>query len=48
MTGLSHHGIAERLGVYRETVTSALNELKTAGLIEIERKRNTITETERG
>jgi CRP/FNR family cyclic AMP-dependent transcriptional regulator len=39
ITGLSHQDIAERLGVYRETVTSALNELKTAGLIEIGRKR---------
>jgi len=41
--GLSHQDIAERLGVYRETVTSALNELKTAGIIEIGRKRITIT-----
>lgn len=41
--GLSHQDIAERLGVYRETATSALNELKTAGLIEIGRKRITIT-----
>ncbi len=39
ISGLSHQDIAERLGVYRETVTSALNELKTAGLIEIGRKR---------
>lgn len=43
ITGLSHQDIAERLGVYRETVTSALNELKTAGLIEIGRKRIVIT-----
>lgn len=43
ITGLSHQDIAERLGVYRETVTSALNELKTAGLIEIGRKRIGIT-----
>ena len=42
ITGLSHQDIAERLGVYRETVTSALNELKTAGIIEIARKRITI------
>jgi CRP-like cAMP-binding protein len=40
--GLSHQDIAERLGVYRETATSALNELKTAGIIEIGRKRITI------
>jgi CRP-like cAMP-binding protein len=41
--GLSHQDLAERLGVYRETVTRALNELKTAGLIEIGRKRIAIT-----
>lgn len=41
--GLSHQDIAERLGVYRETATSALNELKTADIIEIGRKRITIT-----
>jgi CRP-like cAMP-binding protein len=45
--GLSHQDIAERLGVYRETATSALNELKTAGIIEIGRKRITITERPR-
>lgn len=42
ISGLSHQDIAERLGVYRETVTSALNELKAAGLVEIGRKRITI------
>ncbi len=47
ITGLSHQDIAERLGVYRETVTSALNELKTAGLIEIGRKRITIADRKR-
>lgn len=45
--GLSHQDIAERLGVYRETATSALNELKTAGIIEIGRKRITITDRQR-
>lgn len=45
--GLSHQDIAERLGVYRETVTSSLNELKTAGLIEIGRKRIAITNRSR-
>jgi CRP-like cAMP-binding protein len=45
--GLSHQDIAERLGVYRETVTSALNELKTAGLIEIGRKKITIVNRSR-
>ena len=47
ISGLSHQDIAERLGVYRETVTSALNELKTAGLIEIGRKRITIIDRQR-
>ena len=47
VTGLSHQDIAERMGVYRETVTSALNELKTAGLVEIGRKRITITNREK-
>lgn len=47
ITGLSHQDLAERLGVYRETVTSALNELKTAGILEIGRKRITITNRER-
>lgn len=42
INGLSHQDIAERLGVYRETVTSTLNELKTAGIIDIGRKRITI------
>lgn len=42
ISGLSHQDIAERLGVYRETVTSALNELKSAGIVEIGRKRITI------
>ncbi|MBA3768648.1 MAG: Crp/Fnr family transcriptional regulator [Acidobacteria bacterium] len=45
--GLSHQDIAEQLGVYRETVTSALNELKTAGIIDIGRKHLTITDSKR-
>lgn len=47
VTGLSHQDIAERLGVYRETATNALNELKTAGIIKIGRKRITILDHER-
>jgi CRP/FNR family cyclic AMP-dependent transcriptional regulator len=39
LNGLSHQEIAERLGVYRETATYALNELRAAGLIEIGRRR---------
>ncbi len=45
--GLSHQDIAEQLGVYRETVTSALNELKTAGIIDISRKHISITDRKR-
>lgn len=39
INGLSHQDIAERLGVYRETATYALSELRSAGLIEIGRRR---------
>jgi CRP-like cAMP-binding protein len=42
VSGLSHQDIAEQLGVYRETVTSALNELKTAGMIEIGRNGSSL------
>jgi CRP-like cAMP-binding protein len=45
--GLTHQDIAERLGVYRETATNALNELKAADLIEIGRKHITILDRER-
>jgi CRP/FNR family cyclic AMP-dependent transcriptional regulator len=45
--GLTHQDIAERLGVYRETATNALNELKAAALISIGRKHITILDRER-
>src|SRR5215218_2463973 len=45
--GLTHQDIAERLGVYRETATNALNELKAASLISLGRKHITILERER-
>ena len=35
----THEELAEHLGVYRETVTTALNSLKQQGLISINRKR---------
>ncbi len=38
ISGFSHEELAERLGVYRETVTIALRELKDAGAIELARK----------
>src|SRR5947209_19535356 len=47
VNGLTHQDIAERLGVYRETATNALNELKSASLISIGRKRITILDHER-
>lgn len=45
--GLSHQEIGERLGVYRETTTYALNELKSAGIIEIGRKQIRILDAQR-
>ena len=47
VVGLSHQDIAERLGVYRETATNALNELKAANIITIGRKRITINDAKR-
>ena len=40
--GLSHEELAEHLGVYRETVSVALRDLKEAGAIELGRKHVTI------
>jgi CRP-like cAMP-binding protein len=42
VAGLSHEELADRLGVYRETVSSTLRELKDAGAIELGRKHITI------
>jgi CRP/FNR family transcriptional regulator, cyclic AMP receptor protein len=47
VNGLSHQDIGERLGVYRETTTYALNELKTAGMIEIGRRQIRILDAQR-
>jgi CRP/FNR family transcriptional regulator, cyclic AMP receptor protein len=47
LDGLSHQDIAERLGIHRETVTYALNELKAAGIIEIGRRRVRLLDTAR-
>lgn len=47
VAGFSHQDIADRLGVYRESATLALNELKTARIIDIGRKRITITNRKR-
>ncbi len=37
--GYTHQDLAEMLGTYRETATQTLNEFKSHGLVEIERKR---------
>ncbi len=47
INGLTHQDLAETIGTYRETATQVLNDLKTAGLIEIGRKRITILDVER-
>jgi len=39
VVGWSHQELADNLGVYRETVTNALNQLKALGLIDIGRRR---------
>ncbi|HTK10335.1 MAG TPA: Crp/Fnr family transcriptional regulator [Ktedonobacteraceae bacterium] len=47
VAGLSHEELAERLGVYRETVSAALRDLKGAGAIALGRKKITLTKPER-
>lgn len=47
ISGLTHQDLAETIGTYRETATQVLNDLKTAGLIEIGRKRITILDMDR-
>jgi CRP/FNR family cyclic AMP-dependent transcriptional regulator len=39
VSGYTHQEMAERLGVYRETVTNGIAELKQDGLIKVGRKR---------
>lgn len=41
--GLTHQDLADMLGVYRETVTATLDKLKHDDLLEIGRKRITLT-----
>lgn len=45
--GLTHKQIAERLHVYRESATSALGELRRAGIVAIQRKCIRITDLAR-
>jgi CRP-like cAMP-binding protein len=47
IVGLTHQDLAETIGTYRETATQVLNDMKTAGLIEIGRKRIVILDRER-
>jgi CRP-like cAMP-binding protein len=39
VTGYTHQDFAEMLGTYRETTTQTLNDLRTSGLVQIERKK---------
>lgn len=43
VTGLTHEELAEHLGVYRETVSATLRELKDLGTIEPGRRHILIT-----
>jgi CRP-like cAMP-binding protein len=44
--GYTHQDLGEMLGTYRETTTQTLNEFKSAGMIEIGRKRIEIKDAE--
>ena len=46
MVELSHQEVAEMLGVYRETVTNALDRLKADGAVEIGRRRIVVKDVE--
>ena len=46
VSGFSHEELADYLGVYRETVSTALRDLKDAGAIELGRKYITICNAE--
>lgn len=45
--GLTHREMAERLGVYRESVTAALGEFRNAGIISVGRKQIRILDRKR-
>jgi CRP-like cAMP-binding protein len=44
---IAHHEIAEHLRVYRESATSAIGELRKAGIIEVKRKAVQILDRDR-
>lgn len=46
ITGLTHQELAEMAGTFRETATQALNQLRSAGIIEIGRTRIEILNAE--
>jgi len=46
VVGYTHQDLGEMLGTYRETITQTLNDFKSAGLIEISRKRVKIVDKE--
>jgi len=46
ITGFTHQDLGEQIGTYRETTTQTLNTFKSAGLIDIGRKRITIQDRE--
>ena len=46
IVGLTHQDLAESVGTYRETATQVLNDLKSQGLIDIGRKRISISDRE--
>lgn len=45
--GLTHRELAQLLGVYRESATAALGELRSAGILSVERKQIRILERAR-
>jgi CRP-like cAMP-binding protein len=47
VTGVTHQDLAELVGVYRETATRVLNELRAQGLIELHRLRITLLDRAR-
>ena len=47
IVGLTHQDIADHLGIYRETTTNALNELKAAGIVDTGRRRIAILDRRR-
>jgi len=47
VSGVSHQDLADRLGVYRESATAALGELRKAGIVKLARKKICILQRDR-